>query len=184
MRAARPLLATLVLASCVLASLSAVGCSSKDAPVVAGGAVWQLQGSTCQDRSIHKLAVTATGDNGQPVDRLLSDGADGARVRCQLDGSHFNVALSNANGALVASGSISGATSTNASITFNVPQGTYKTTTVPCSLAILQNDGANFSANIACKQLDNPSLPGDECAIDNTGASVTSYFQFENCTGF
>jgi hypothetical protein len=181
MRAARHLLASLILVS---SALAAFGCSSKETVVVAGGAVWQLQGPKCQDRVVHKLAVTATGDNGQPVDRLLSDGADGARARCQVDGTHFNVALSNANGALVAGGSISGKTSTNATFTFNVPQGTYKTTTVPCSIAIQTNDGSNFSANIDCPQLDNTSLAGDECVINNTGAAVTSYFQFENCGGF
>ena len=181
MRAARPLLATLVV---VTVALTALGCSSKEAAVPAGGAVWQMQGSACQDRSVHKLSVSATGDNGQPVDRLLSDGAHGAHVRCQVDASHYNLALSSSFGALVASGSIAGATSNDAVFTFSVPQGTYKTTTVPCSLAILVNDGTNFSANIACTQLDNQSLSGDECSISNTGASVTSYFQFENCAGF
>lgn len=182
MRAARPLLATVVLVSCALA---AFGCSSKETAVAAGGAKWQFQGAKCQDRGgIHTLAVIAIGENGQPVERLLSDGADGARVRCQLDAAHFNVALSSASGALVGSGSISGKTSTNASFTFGVPGGTYKTTTVLCSLGIRVNDGSSFSADIACPQLDNQSLAGDECSIDNTGAAVTSYMQFENCTGF
>jgi hypothetical protein len=184
MRAARPLLAAFVLASSVLAVLAAPGCSSKETAVVAGGAKWQFQGSKCQDRTVHTLAINATGDNGQPVERLLSDGADGARVRCQLDDAHFNVALSNASGALVAAGSISGKTSSNATFTFNIPQGTYKTTLQLCSLAILVNDGSSFSANITCPQLDNQSLSGDECSIDNTGSSITSYMQFESCTGF
>ena len=178
MRAARPLVASLAV---VAAALTAFGCSSKSNPVASGGAIWQMQGASCQDRTTHTLAVVDP-NGGAPS--LLTDGADGARVRCQLSSSSFSVLVANGNGTLIASGSLSGANGTNVAMTISLPGGTYQTTTQKCLLAVTANDGSNFKADINCPELDNTSLPGDECSISNTGTSVHSFFSFQNCSGF
>lgn len=178
----RPLLAISVLGA---ASLAALGCSeTEEAPVPAGGTIWQMQGSSCQDRTAHKLALS-TVEEGRPVDRLLSDGSDGARVRCQVDSTRFSIAVSNATGALIASGTLSGNKSTDTTLTLSLPIGTYKNPTAqPCALDVVLNDGGKFIANYTCVVLDNTTNPVDTCEIKSTGASVVSYFSFENCSGF
>jgi hypothetical protein len=173
--------ARIAIAAVVLSSFSAAGCSSKDPPVVAGGTQFQMGGNACQNRDQHVLAVLDKNEQGQTVQRLLTDGADGARVRCQVDATHFSVAVSNANGAIIASGQIAGSTAPSASFTISLPTGTYKTTTKTCAVQITTNDGSNFMGNYTCDELDNQTLSGDECSID---VSSGSFFSFQNCSGF
>jgi hypothetical protein len=177
-----------VLAISVLgaASLAAFGCSSSEqATPPAGGSIWQMQGASCQDRTAHKLALTTTDESGHTVDRLLSDGADGARVRCQIDATHFSVTIANAAGSLTASGHITGSTSTDTKLTLSLPTGTYSNpSATPCLLNGITTANSTFVANFTCAELDNTANTADTCDISANGASVVSYWSFENCTGF
>lgn len=180
----------------VVASACAIACSSAETPPVSGGARFQLQSAdamasmglaSCPD-SGREFLIAILGDDGQP--KLMVDGADDARVRCQIDGTHFSLNVSNKNGSITATGSYSGNVSTNAQVIVGFgTNNSYSTKDVPCTLTFekdsggnVVSDGGKIRAGIMCKMLKHKSLDA-ACGIDVSGGSG-AFMQFSNCTGF
>jgi hypothetical protein len=183
------------LVAVLVASASTISCSSDDAPPVSGGAKFQLQAADstaamgldpCPDAG-REFLIAIQGDDGQP--KLMVDGADDARVKCQIDGSRFDLSVSNKNGTITASGSYSGNVSKDAQV-FVVygSNQSYSTKGVPCTLTFenpggsVVQDGGKIRAGISCPALKHKTLNA-ACGIDVSGASG-AFMQFSNCTGF
>ena len=191
----------------VLASLAVVlvpvtlqiACSSSTKNVTSGGAHFELglapsmsaNEVACPDFTA-KITLAVKGDDGKggTTDKLIPDGQDGATAHCQLDDTHFSIAISTPQGqagAVIANGTFTGTTSSDAKILLGTSSANYTSEDGACTVTLTEKDvgAGSLTGRFVCKAVDHSTLTA-RCSVTgtNTDGSPVSFFKFRNCTGF
>lgn len=168
----------------VVAAVLALSCSSKQEPVTAGGAMFQLTPPSpaslgiCPDTTSQPNIVANRGENNGLV--LVLDGADDARVSCKYDGTNYAVTVSKSGATFSASGSIQNNESTDAYVFVLTANNQYEQKgAAKCKISFIPQGepGRLEGRNVTCTALEHSSLPNGFCAT-NPG---NTFFKFTNC---
>lgn len=174
-------------------ALSVASCSSEATPEVSGGAQFTLRNANIADNPDKlgscpdigtQFTVAQRGEDGNL--KLVVNGADDARVTCQVDGNHFNVSVSRLAAAFSASGNYTGTQSADATVLFATDSNLYKTRTKKCTIDIDENANGRFRGRVTCPLVEHSKLPNACASTGDPGSdgSTKTYFSFANCTGF